>query len=190
MVRTGLLIAALLAVGCEAKLPPESTFIGRVSGSDAVFALAIAEDRAVGYSCGGQDSLEQLTMWFSGEVHWYSDGSLHVDCGDFHLHAFVGDQISGGVISLKDGSSHDFIASAIEDDGVGGVYSDGVDPCPTGAIVYRNDEGEIAVQGAYCAGVFRQVTPMSPMLTESGIAVEVPFDTDTRWGVHLQPLAL
>lgn len=191
----GVVLAGAMAFGCEA--PPDdvvgfgdvgfgdATFVGTVTGSDAVVGIVIEGDQVGAYTCGGDEDLMEHTEWFMGTAHIIDARSAWIDCGDTSFtFVLAADGTAEGFFVDIDGSTWDWTARPTRPDTIAGLYR-AFDPmCSTGAIVIQDAPGDVPfVQGAWCdgAGEFRQVVPMEPVqLTEQGIEVEIPFDEPER----------
>lgn len=201
--KAGITVLALVVgcglIGCADReiglLPggqPSSTYVGRVAGTDALFALVVDEYRAGGYSCGGDDTLSSHTEWFMGESVVRHGDSLFIDCGLTSVTAYFGDGEMTGFITDRDGVEWPWTATQPRPGTLTGLYAAPDPKCATGAIVLQDDATSAPlVQGAWCngAGDFYQVTPMDPIqLSEDGLAVEVEFDDPLQ--LYLRPFEL
>lgn len=188
--------AALLLVTCcvgcgsadgsdgrgDGTLASSKSFVGAVSGTDAVIAVSESDGRWVAYVCGGPLTYSTLTRWFQGELDPHASlaelGATHRT--DTFAATREGDWVRG---TLND---YAFEARAIDvrASKIAGLYSVVDSGCRTGLIAIP---GSDAMQGVWCdgAGNFEQVTPIHPIqLSDRGLLVSV---NDIGRRLYMQP---
>jgi hypothetical protein len=183
MARRNTGLAAVLAGSLLAACGPPartSTFVGEVTGQDAVIGAVSDGARVSFYLCGGPSSYATMTQWIEGAVA--ADGTLDISGGGFRVTGRIGGQgrspFGSGQIQTPGGEALPWtVGPAIAP--LEGLYQTMDGSCRTGAVVGDFGDGlGIRLQGTWCDGGSRyaQVTPIrSPLTLEAGedIAVRV-----------------
>lgn len=177
--------AALLVAlaGCaEPSLPRQSgagdadAYAGRVDGTDVAFAVTVDAQtgEVVLYVCGGAQTYGRYSKWYRGALDAEDTAELSSKDGATAHLSVTADGLEGAVFEL-DGTVLELAAPIAPSDSAIGLYDVVDEGCRTGVVVVS----ETDVQGTWCsdAGIFAQVTPISPIVevqsVRSGIEVEV-----------------
>lgn len=175
----GAILCALALVGCTEQAA-QTTYVGKVPGTDTFVAFVTDGETAIAYTCGGEDGLHTQTEWFMGDV-WMDEQAIVIDCGHtaffahFTAEGIEGTFIDNALVPRK------YAARPIRPGSIEGLYHVDDPTCDTGAIVIQDDpNAPPQIRGAWCngAGVFRQVTPMfNPIeMTDRGLPLSIEFD--------------
>ncbi len=165
----GRLVVVGLLVGCGGGVPvPDGEWVGRMDSSDAWVAIRADGGKLAAYVCGGPDTLETHTRWWSGAAA--ADVSLESD--GWTIEATLGGGQAGGTLTDVDGNEEAFSLDELPDGGVAGLFTGFDSDCRAGVIVQEDE----SVQGAWCSsdGLFAQVTPVTPVSMDG---FEVTADT-------------
>ncbi len=160
-------VAAMLLVGCSGRVAlseGDRTYVGRLSGTDALVAVTVNQGHVRAYSCGGASTLATRTQWFRGDLSanrgTFTAGTLTLDL------ELAADRVVGFIEASGTKEPIDLRLAGPR----GGLWSAPASHCATGLIAL--DDG--TTQGAYCvdANVRAQVVPVRPLM-EGDDAVEV-----------------
>jgi len=193
------LFAFVAACSTETEAPviEEGTFVGSLDGSDALFAVTVADGEVVAYACGGALTIDIHTRWYRGTLEGDSVTLTSNDGATGSL-TFAGDGVSGS-LTQPGGDVLTLLETTRAVDGSAtALFSVVDDGCRTGVIVKQaNADEEPFVQGAWCsiaasaseADIFQQVTPITPI--EAGITslkVEVANEDKELVAVLVDPV--
>jgi hypothetical protein len=175
---------SVLALGSCALEPlsEEETYVGEVSGTDAVVAVATEGDSVVVYVCGGPSTLAEHTRWYSGSV---GDPTLASKAGEALELSVDGGRARGAY--TVEGTRFEFEAVAPADR-YRRLFTVVDSGCRTGVVV-DGDE----VQGAWCndLGIFEQVTPIAPIdPTSDSLDVAISSTSEALAGRRLTVFAV
>ena len=172
---TGALLGfALAACSTEEPSSPEvseGTYVGKLDGSDAVFAVTVAGDEVVAYACGGALTINIHTRWYRGTLDG-NEVELTSDDGASGIVKFTGESVNGTLVQPDGQELALFDTKLRGSDTASALFSVVDEGCRTGVIVRQDTADETPeVQGAWCgpaaAGgeedIFSQVTPITPI---------------------------
>jgi len=151
---------------------PVDTYVGTVSGSDALVAIAVQGDGdVIAYSCGGELDLQVMTTWISGAR---TGDTFELERGDGTISGTIGDGVVTGFVELD--VMRAFTATLTVPGEPTGLFGAGMDDrdCLTGVVVLPGGY----LQGASTCGaaddMFNQVTPGAvPPVDDTGFEVTV-----------------
>ena len=131
--RTWILAASIVLVACSAppaNTPPPSggppstatsgVYVGRIADSDALIAIVVEDDGFAAYTCGGEDSWQLLTGWYSGTMTAGQIDGLSGTTG-WHLNATRRDDRWSGTVTRLD-QSFSFSAEPAAPGTAAGLY--------------------------------------------------------------------
>jgi hypothetical protein len=194
-----LVLFACSSDGGTVRHPRPDLYVGAIDGTDAVVAVAYDGVDSVTYVCGGSETYDTLTQWFSNHISRDTEGALlTATSGGKDLTAtLAGDTVTGEV--TVDATRYDFTAHLSKEGSGAGLYEVLDGGCRTGLVIPPTGAGE--AQGVWCAPtnelgaasslIFAQVTPIRPWSTMADvIRVTVsPPGAATR-ELSLAPVAL
>ncbi len=181
------LVFALAAIGCGEDEPAQQgapapangvkTFVGSLSGTDALVAVVQNGRDWLAYVCGGPATQATLTGWFEGRLG-EAESVLHAsESNGVFAAARAEDTIVGTLASADSSFSFDaerLDTGAAEVAGLFGALDAG---CRTGLVVVpATGTGPARMQGVWCdsSGRVGQVTPITPLERgDRGVAVRV-----------------
>ena len=167
------LLSVVLLNACGDEPVGSGVFIGTLRGGEVFAASIWQSDRVLVYTCGRDTSLADSTAWLVGPVN---DGTVEVDEPPFSVVATRdGASVMG---SFSNGAVEETLAlDQVEDVESAGFFARVVGPCRSAAVVFKNDAGELAFQGAHFCddGRFFQITPVRPPEI-LGDVIQVRFD--------------
>lgn len=158
-------------------------WVGDVADSDVKIALAV-DGNNVGslFFCGGDETYEETTRWFRGEMPSGIENSVDSDGGWSAAFTIEASRVNGTLTS-PDGDALDFTARTVRHDTLAGLY-EGRGPCGlVGLIVDQPSADDTPSAQGVCLdadGVAEQVTPIKPLELdeEGGIVVTVGSSTE------------
>jgi len=176
------LTAATLVFACggsSSNQGPTESFVGTVSGTDAVVGLVVNGDDAFLFFCGGPTTLQSLTHWIhgtvqAGEPFQFTDGVVTASG------SIAGGRASGTLRLSSGGSPEAWSAEAPASGTTAGVYAKNIPDEGLADLVVLPASGgeEPTAEGAFrtTASAIFQVTPLHPLEnTSQGVAVNVTF---------------
>jgi hypothetical protein len=100
-------------------------YVGVVENSDALVAIVIDGEQILAYSCGGEESWQTHTSWFSSQAEGASIGNT-----SFSLTGRSGLKLQGvfntdeaqGSLTLKDGTVLSWVAEPVTENTPAGLY--------------------------------------------------------------------
>lgn len=159
---------------------PGVTYVGELGATDALLGVIVKEHGVITYSCGGDDTLDDLTTWISGA---WTGGSFEVSRGDGRIEGTVSgdEQTVSGMLRIS-GDEHEYTLDRVAETAAEGLYGAGLedDDCLTGVLVLPPETagGALRIQGASTCGAFEdtfnQVTPGFSPTDALGFDVTVP----------------
>jgi hypothetical protein len=174
------LTLTLTACGSE---PAPAAWVGSVSGSDVVVAMANEKGALRAYVCGGATTYASHSRWFQGSADSGS-GAFEAARDGWSIAGETSAETASGTITAPGGEVLSFAATAASESALEGLFAVEDSGCETGVVAQTGADGEPWVQGTWCdnSGHFAQVTPVMPIeLTKDGLRVRVdlsPLDLD------------
>lgn len=197
----GMGLGTLLAVGCSSSKcdapspctePPAQVWVGSVDGTDAAIGVADTGAGSTVFVCGGNDSFETFTHWFSSDQA--VQGSFEITDGDWSIRWSLELRgIVGSITSPSDPEPHAFSAQPANT-GAAGVYQGNADCGRAGLIIQQaNGEEEPSAQGTCLKRedarvLIEQVNPVRPIKLNPNLSVLVELGSDPGRTFTLDPL--
>jgi hypothetical protein len=100
-------------------------YVGVVEGSDALVAIVIDENQILAYSCGGTESWQTHTSWFSSQAEGAVVGNTSftlVGRSGLQLRGIYTDSEILGTLKLKDGTLLSWVATPVAENSPAGLY--------------------------------------------------------------------
>jgi hypothetical protein len=171
--------ALVLALACSSSsemgmttMPPAMgapTYVGKISGADALIALVVDQDAVVAYSCGRGDALATHTGWFFTELEGQGDERplrASESASGLMLTGTVSSTLARGTLKLASGAELPFTAEPARPGTTAGLYQrDGAEAL-SGLIVTNDLEA---------AGNTR----IAPALTTTAVSTPIAVSTAT-----------
>lgn len=157
-----LLGLVLLVAGCgdtrqdtQPVKKDSNVFVGQIEGTDALIALVIENNTFTAYTCGQEESWQELTGWFEGTI---ADNSIATTPGgwDMTLEAVLSDGVWQGKLTAS-GISYNFTAEAARTDRPAGFYLLNTDTREAGLII----DNSLTTAGVYYGKVSKQTSPVT-----------------------------
>jgi hypothetical protein len=170
--RAGWMLAAVLAglgVGCSSETAPGApTFVGTLTGKDAVVGAVAEGDDVSFYVCGGASTYSTMTRWIQGTAR--ADGSLDLLSKGWRVTGNL--EVGAGEL---EGEGVTYSWQVHPSTGpLEGLYETVDSGCRTGAVVGDFGDGVgTRLQGTWCdtSNRFAQVTPIA--ISPQGIQIDV-----------------
>ena len=166
--------------------------MGSVDGTDAAVGVANTAAGSTVFVCGGADSLETFTHWFSSDQA--VQGPFEITDGDWSIRwSLEHGGIVGSVTSPGDSEPHTFSAQPANA-GVAGVYQGSAECGRAGLIVQQaSAEEEPSAQGTCLKRedarvLIQQVNPVRPIKLNPNLSVLVELASEPGRTFTLDPL--
>jgi hypothetical protein len=190
------LALGLAAAGCAEDSEPKvaemedtpRVWVGEVADSDVRVGLTLQDGRINLFFCGGAESFDTNTRWFSEDVV-QADG-FSFTAGGWHVEASVDGESVMGTVEPDDGDTREWSALEIAPRTSAGLY-EGTAPCgKLGLIVSQpSEDDEPSGQGACMrvegdSLVLEQVNPVFERSADFEIPVTVESQPDEEFTVR------
>jgi hypothetical protein len=117
------------------------TYVGKVSGADALIALVVDQQAVVAYTCGRGEALATHTGWFFTEAEGTAaERPFHAaeSAGGLTLTGVLGATTASGTLTLASGTQAGFSAELARPDSTAGLYqADGAESLS--GLIVTND---------------------------------------------------